>query len=112
MRYRDVLLFAATGWDPTWERRISSRARAVWATVVALLSAVFGAAALLAWLNVPDDERWMPFALAGFWLIIVGVVQVLLRREVLRRIDVEADQIAAREIQIRLAGRATKSARI
>ena len=102
MRYRDVLLFAATGWDPTWERRISSRARAVWATVVALLSAVFGAAALLAWLNLPADQRWMPFALAGFWLIIVGVVQVLVRREVLRRIDVEADQIAAREIQIRL----------
>ena len=102
MRYRDVLLFATTGWDPTWERRLSARARAVWATVVSLLSAVFGAAALLAWLYLPADQRWMPFLLAGLWLVIVGVVQVLVRREVLRRIDVEADQIAAREIQTRL----------
>jgi sigma-B regulation protein RsbU (phosphoserine phosphatase) len=102
MRYRDTLLFAATGWDPTWERRLSARARAVWATVVALLSAIFGAAALLAWLSLPSRHRWMPFGLAGLWLVAVGVVQVLVRREVLRRIDVEADQIAAREIQTRL----------
>jgi sigma-B regulation protein RsbU (phosphoserine phosphatase) len=102
MGYRDTLLFAATGWDPTWERLLSPRARAVWATVVSVLSAIFGAAALLAWLHLPPDRRWMPFALAGLWLITVGVVQVLVRREVLRRIDVEADQIAAREIQTRL----------
>jgi phosphoserine phosphatase RsbU/P len=102
MSYRDALLFAATGWDPTWQRRLSARGRAVWAAVVSLLSAVFGAAALLAWLHLPPDERWMPWALAAFWLVIVAVVQVLVRREVLRRIDVEADQIAARQIQARL----------
>ena len=102
MRYRDPLLFAATGWDPTWQRRLSARARAVWATAVSLLSAAFAVAAFLAWLHLPADERWIPFALAGFWLVTVAVVQVLVRREVLRRIDVESDQIAAREIQIRL----------
>lgn len=47
-------------------------------------------------------RRWKPFALAGLWLVVVAGVQVLVRREVLRRIDVEADQIAAREIQARL----------
>jgi sigma-B regulation protein RsbU (phosphoserine phosphatase) len=102
MRYRDTLLFAATGWDPTWARRLSARARAVWATAVALQSAMFSAAAFLAWLHLPRDRRWIPLTLAGAWLVIVGVVQVLVRREVLRRIDVEEDQIAARHIQARL----------
>jgi sigma-B regulation protein RsbU (phosphoserine phosphatase) len=102
MALRDALLFAATGWDPTWQRQLSDRARAVWATAVSVLSAIFGAAALLAWLHLDPDQRWMPFALAGLWLVSVGGVQVLVRREVLRRIDVEADQIAAREIQVRL----------
>ena len=102
MRYRDPLLFATTGWDPIWQRRLSTRARSVWAAMVSLLSAAFTAAAYLAWLYLPPDQRWKAFALAGFWLLIVAVVQVLVRREVLRRIDVEADQIAARQIQIRL----------
>ena len=102
MRYRDPLLFAATGWDPTWQRRLSPRARAVWAVAVSVLSAIFCAAAWLAWRHMPVDQRWRPLALAGAWLATVGVVQVLVRREVLRRIDVEGDQIAARQIQMRL----------
>jgi sigma-B regulation protein RsbU (phosphoserine phosphatase) len=102
MRYRDTLLFGATGWDPTWERRLSAPARAVWATAVAMLSATFGAAALLAWLHLPEDRRWMPLSLAGAWLVCVGVIQALVRREVLRRIDMEADQVAAQQIQMRL----------
>ncbi len=102
MGYRDTLLFAATGWDPTWQRMLSARARAVWAIVVSLLSAVFCAADFLAWLHLPAERRWMPYALAGLWLVSVGVVQVLVRREVLRRIDVEADHVAARQIQTRL----------
>ena len=102
MRYRDTLLFAATGWDPTWQRQLSAPARAVWATVVSVLSALFSIAAFLAWLHLPPEGRWKPFALAAAWLVAVAVVQVLVRREVLRRIDVEADQIAARQIQTRL----------
>ncbi len=102
MAYRDPLLFAATGWDPTWQRMLSSRARAVWGTVVSLLSAIFSATAFLAWLHLPPERRWMPFALAGLWLVSVGVVQVLVRREVLRRIDVETDHVAARQIQASL----------
>ena len=51
---------------------------------------------------MPADRRWLLYILAAYWLVIVGVVQVLVRREVLRRIDVEADQIAARQIQTRL----------
>lgn len=102
MRYRDPLLFAATGWDPTWQRRLSPRARVLWATIVTVLSGVFCAAALLAWLHLPSDERWKPFVLAGLWLVSVGVVQVLVRREVLRRMEIEDDQIAARQIQARL----------
>ena len=102
MRHRDALLFAATGWDPTWQRRLSAPARAVWAAVVGVLSTVFCAALLLAWLHQPPDERWMLYVLAASWLVTVAVVQVLVRREVLRRIDIEADQIAARQIQARL----------
>jgi sigma-B regulation protein RsbU (phosphoserine phosphatase) len=102
MRHRDVLLFAATGWDPTWERRLSARARAVWAVLVSLLSAIVFAAAFLAWLYAPLARRWMPFALVALWLVVVAVVQVLVRREVMRRLDVEADQIAAQQIQVRL----------
>lgn len=102
MRYRDPLLFAATGWDPTWERHLSARARAIWATAVTVLSGVFCAAGLLAWLNLPPGERWKLYVLAAAWLVSVGVVQVLVRREVLRRIEFEDDQIAARQIQSRL----------
>lgn len=102
MGYRDTLLFATTGWDPTWQRQLSARARTVWATVVALLSAYFFAAGFLAWLYLPTDRRWMPFALAGLWFLTISVVQVLVRREVLRRVEVEADQIAAQQIQARL----------
>jgi hypothetical protein len=102
MRYRDTLLFAATGWDPTWQRRLSPRARAWWATVVTVLSGVFGAAAFLAWVNAPPGERWRTYVLCSLWLLCVGVAQVLVRREVLRRIEIEDDQIAARQIQARL----------
>ena len=65
MRHRDALLFAATGWDPTWQRRLSAPARAVWAAVVGVLSTVFCAALLLAWLHQPPDERWMLYVLAA-----------------------------------------------
>jgi sigma-B regulation protein RsbU (phosphoserine phosphatase) len=102
MRHRDALLFAATGWDPTWQRRLSAPARAVWASAVGVLSTIFCAALLLAWLRQPPDERWTVYVLAACWLVAVAVVQVLVRREVLRRIDIEGDQIAAREIQARL----------
>ncbi len=95
-------LFAATGWDPTWQRQLSDRARAVWATMVTALSAIFGAAVFLAWLDAPADRRWMPYALGGGWFVTIAIVQVLVRRQVLRRIDVEADQVAARQIQMRL----------
>jgi sigma-B regulation protein RsbU (phosphoserine phosphatase) len=53
-------------------------------------------------LNLAPDQRWKPYVLGGLWFLTVAVIQVLVRREVLRRIDVEADQIAAREIQMRL----------
>jgi len=102
MRHRDALLFAATGWDPTWQRRLSAPARAVWATMVGALSTVFCGALLLAWLHLPPDDQWLLYVLAASWLLTVAVVQVLVRREVLTRIDIEADQIAARQIQARL----------
>jgi sigma-B regulation protein RsbU (phosphoserine phosphatase) len=63
---------------------------------------VAGAAGVLAWLNVPADQRWKLYGLAAIWLLTVGIIQVLVRREVLRRIDVESDQLAARRIQTSL----------
>lgn len=48
MSYRDTLLFATTGWAPTWERRLSAQARAVWTTAGLLLSASSFAASVLA----------------------------------------------------------------
>ena len=99
---RDDFLFAVLGWDPTWQRRLPTRTRAAWAAAVSLVGISFGGLAIIAFYFMPSEQRWIPLALAVLGVVMFAAVQVILRREFLRRLDGEEDQLTAVEIQSRL----------
>jgi phosphoserine phosphatase RsbU/P len=101
-RTRDAWLFALLGWDPTWERRVPARVKALWAVAISVLTGTPSLLAVIAAFHLPPERRWLPFAILVPFMLAIPVLQVTLRREFLRRLDTEADERAARAIQARL----------
>jgi sigma-B regulation protein RsbU (phosphoserine phosphatase) len=101
-RARDAWLFGLLGWDPTWERRVPPRVKALWAVAISVITGTPGLLAILAAFLLPPERRWLPFAILVPFMLAIPVLQVTFRRELLRRLDTDADERAAREIQSRL----------
>jgi sigma-B regulation protein RsbU (phosphoserine phosphatase) len=95
-------LFATLGWDPTFERRVPRRAYVLWTIAVVCVWIGVGGLTLLALYFMPAGYRWVPLVLVGFTWITFSAIQVVVRRQVLDRLDAEDDQRAARRIQARL----------
>lgn len=102
MSKRDAWLFALVGWDPTWQRRIPVRIRAAWIAAVTLLGSALAALTGMAAYLMPREHRWVPLAIMTLAVLVLHGVQIVLRREVLERLDSEEDQRAAQRIQARL----------
>ncbi len=102
MLSRDAWLFAALGWDPTWQRRVPGRVKLVWNTALAFVAGALATLAVIAVLALPSGLRYLPIGIMVLGSLTLAAVQVLLRRELLGRLDTDADQHAAREIQRRL----------
>ncbi len=102
MSRRDAWLFATLGWDPTWQRRVPARIKAAWIVAVVLLGTVLGALTTIATYLMPKGQRWVPLVIMLFGVVVINGVQVVLRRELLDRLDAEEDQRAAQRIQARL----------
>jgi serine phosphatase RsbU (regulator of sigma subunit) len=101
-RRRDAWLFALFGWDPTWQRRLPPRVRAAWIAAVILLGGTLAALAGIAAAHLPRERRWLPLAIMTVGVLVLHGVQIVLRREVLERLDAEEDERAAQRIQARL----------
>jgi phosphoserine phosphatase RsbU/P len=99
---RDTWLFATLGWDPTLDRRLSRFARIAWTTAVVCVWIAVGGLTLMALYFMPAEYRWVPLALVGFAWVVFSAIQVVVRRQVLDRMDAEYDQRAAQRIQARL----------
>ena len=99
---RDAWLFAALAWDPTWQRRLPARARIAWMASVCLVATVLGGLALASVYWMPREHRWilLAFLLSAFLALTGG--NMLFRRLVLGRLEMEEDQRAAQRIQSRL----------
>ena len=101
-RTRDAWLFALLGWDPTWERRVPQRVKALWAVAITVVAGTPGLLAFIVAYMLPPGRRWVPIAILVPFMLAIPVLQVTFRRELLRRLDTDADERAAREIQLRL----------
>jgi sigma-B regulation protein RsbU (phosphoserine phosphatase) len=99
---RDTWLFALLGWDPTFERRLSRLAYVAWTVAVVCVWIAVGGLTLLALYFMPVRYRWVPLVLVAFAWVTFSAIQVVVRRQLLERIDAEDDQRAARRIQARL----------
>lgn len=101
-RRRDAWLFALLGWDPTFERRVPTRIQVAWVAAVSLLGGALASLAAIAAYLMPREHRWVPLAIMTVGVLVLHGVQIVLRREVLERLDAEEDQKAAQRIQARL----------
>ncbi len=99
---RDVWLFALLGWDPTWQRRVPRRIRNAWTAALWVLGMSVGATAVVGGAYAPPAVSWLLLAVMSIGLGALSVVQYLVRREIMTRLDVEQDHRAARQIQARL----------
>ena len=102
MASRDAWLFAALGWDPTWQRRVPRRVGIAWTLSFVVIGATLGALAVVGALWVPRAYLWAPLTAMVLGLAALSLIQYLVRQEVFGRLEVERDHRAAREIQARL----------
>ncbi len=93
-------MFASLGWDPTWQRRMPARIKMIWTITVVLATASLYALRFLAVCFMPSGQRWIPISIVVFAYALFSLAQVLVRREVFRRLDSDEDQLAARQIQV------------
>lgn len=102
MSKRDIWLFATLGWDPTWQRRVPRRVKLIWTIALVIIGASLGSLAVIGIMYAP---RSLTLAMLGIMVLGVAglsVIQWLVRREVMGRLDAEQDERAAQEIQSRL----------
>jgi phosphoserine phosphatase RsbU/P len=99
---RDVWLFAILGWDPTWQRRVPRRVKIAWTAALWLLAMSVGSVAVIGGAYAPTAVKWLLLGLMSVGLAALSVVQYLVRREIMSRLDVEQDHRAARQIQAHL----------
>jgi phosphoserine phosphatase RsbU/P len=99
---RDDWLFAILGWDPTWQRRVPKRVKIAWTAALWLLAMSVGSVAVIGGAYAPKAISWLLLGLMSIGLAALSVVQYLVRREIMNRLDVEQDHRAARQIQAHL----------
>jgi sigma-B regulation protein RsbU (phosphoserine phosphatase) len=73
-----------------------------WTVAVVCVWIAVGGLTLLALYFMPASYRWAPLVLVGFAWVTFSAIQVVVRRQLLDRLDAEDDQRAARRIQARL----------
>jgi phosphoserine phosphatase RsbU/P len=95
-------MFAVLGWDPTWQRRVPKRVKIAWNVAISTVVGALVTLTAISAFTLPRNYRWIPVATLLAAVLVLAVVQTTLRREVLARLDIDADQRLAREIQSRL----------
>lgn len=102
MSRRDVWLFATLGWDPTWQRRVPRRIKIAWTLALMVIGMSLGLITVIGGRYAPRPAFLLLLGLMVVGLSALSVIQYLIRREVMNRLDVEQDHRAARQIQARL----------